>query len=141
MVQHPSPESPLEKVYAELLNVRERLKAGEDFNALAREYSHCGDGGHDLGYFARGQMVQAFEDRAFATPVGECSDVFQSEFGCHILKVFDRKPEALRDFKDVRYDIEIMLFEERKNEAIGAVADALRASADIRNLETVGGRP
>jgi parvulin-like peptidyl-prolyl isomerase len=128
---------PMERVYAELLNVRERLKAGEDFDALAQEYSHCQDGGHDLGYFARGQMVQTFEDVAFATPAGGISDVFQTEFGYHILKVRDRKPGGCREFKDVRYDIEGMLYEERKNEAIGAVADELRATADIQNLEIV----
>jgi len=137
IVQQPSPDNPLEKVYAELLNVRERLMAGEDFDVLAREYSHCRDGGHNLGYFARGQMVQAFEDQAFATPVGECSDVFQTEIGYHILKVHDRKPEAVRDFGEVRYDIEAMLFDERKNDAIGAVADELRAAADIQNLEVL----
>ena len=135
IVQHPSPGCPMEKVYAELLNVRERLKSGEDFDALAQEYSHCKDGGHDLGYFSRGQMVQAFEDLAFTTPVGEYSDVFQSEFGYHILKVLDRKPEAFRGFEEVRYDIEGMMYDDRKNAAIGTVVDELRASAIIQNLE------
>jgi hypothetical protein len=137
IVQHPSPDCPMEKVYAELLNVRERLNQGEDFDALAQEYSHCQDGGYDLGYFARGQMVQSFEDMAFDLPVGEISDVFQSEFGYHILKVLDHKESAYREFNEVRYDIESMLFDARKNDAIGAVADELRASADIQNLEVV----
>jgi len=138
IVQQPSPDMPMEKVYAELLNVRERLKAGEAFDALAQEHSHCQDGGHDLGYFARGQMVQVFEDVAFDTKTGEYSDVFQTEFGYHILTVLDRKEESVRDFTDVRYDIESMLFDERKNDVIGAEADRLRAKADIRNLEIVG---
>jgi len=137
IVQHPSPDCPMENVYAELLNVRERLKQGEDFDALAQEYSHCQDGGYDLGYFARGQMVPAFEDVAFDLPVGAVSDVFQSEFGYHILKVRDHKESACREFKEVRYDIESKLFDARKNDAIGAVADELRASADIQNLEVV----
>lgn len=137
IVQHPSPEKPMEKVYSDLLNIRERLKAGEDFDALANENSDCNDGGHDLGFFARGQMVQAFEDVAFTTGVGEFSDVFQTEFGYHVLTVLDRKEESVRPYDEVRYDIESMLFDERKNEAIGAVADELRAKADIRNLEVV----
>jgi len=137
IVQHPSPDCPMEKVYADLLNVRERLKSGEDFDALAQEYSHCNDGGYDLGFFARGQMVQSFEEMAFATPMGGYSDVFQSEFGYHILKVLDHKPETCRTFNEVRYDIESMLFDARKNDAIGAVADELRVSADIQNLEVV----
>ena len=139
IVQHPSPETPMEKVCADLLNTRERLKNGESFDALAEECSHCSDGGHDLGYFARGQMVPAFEDVAFATKVGEYSDVFQTEFGYHVLTVIDRKEEAVRPFEDVRYDIESMLYDERKNDAIGAVADASRAAANIENLEIVEG--
>lgn len=137
IVQHPSADIPVEKVYAELLNVRERLKAGEDFIALAREYSHCEDDGYDLGYFTRGQMVSAFEEVAFSTVAGEYSDVFQSEFGYHVLKVFDRKPSVLRAFKEVRYEIESMLYDERKNEVIGIKADKLRAMAKIENLEVV----
>jgi parvulin-like peptidyl-prolyl isomerase len=137
IVQHPTPDMPMEKVYAELLNVRERLMAGEDFNGLAEEYSQCQDGGHDLGYFARGQMVQAFEDVAFKTKIGEYSDVFQTEFGYHILTVLDHKPEAVQEYEDVRYDIESMLYDDRKNEAIGAVADQLRAAATIENLEII----
>lgn len=137
ILQHPGAEAPVEKIYADLLNIRERLKQGEDFDTLAQENSHCQDGGHDLGFFARGQMVQSFEDVAFATPVGEYSEVFQSEFGCHILKVIEHKAETHLEFKDVRYDIESMLFDERKNEAIGAVADTLRAEACIENLDGV----
>ncbi|MDF7823931.1 peptidylprolyl isomerase [Pontiellaceae bacterium B12227] len=139
IVQHPSPELPLEKVYAELLNVRERLKSGEDFDELAAEYSHCNDGGHDLGFFARGQMVPAFEEVAFKTKVGEFSDVFQTEFGYHVLIVRERRDEAIRPYEEVRYDIESMIFDERKNEVIGAVADELRSTADIQNLEVVEG--
>lgn len=135
ILQQPSESNPLEKVYAELLNLLERLKAGEDFDALAREHSHCQDGNHHLGYFTRGQMVQAFEEVAFSTPIGEWSDIFQTEFGYHILMVHDRKPEATLDFEEVRYDIEAMLFDERKNEVIGAMADQLRSQANIQNLE------
>ncbi|MCF7849095.1 MAG: peptidylprolyl isomerase [Kiritimatiellales bacterium] len=135
IVQHPAPDCPMEKVYADLMNVRERLLNGEDFNDLAAEKSHCQDGGHDLGYFARGQMVQAFEDLAFTIPVGEISDVFQTEFGYHIMKVLDHKDECYREFKDVRYDIESMLYDQRKNDAIGAAVDELRKIAVIENLE------
>lgn len=139
IIQHPGQDGSVEKVYAALLNVRERLKKGEDFDALANEFSHCEDGGHDLGFFARGQMVPSFETVAFDTPIGEISDVFQTEFGYHILKLIDHRPASIRKYEDVRYDIESMLFEERKNEAIGIVADKLRAEADIQNLEIVEG--
>ncbi|MDF7805872.1 peptidylprolyl isomerase [Pontiellaceae bacterium B12219] len=139
IVQHPSPELPVEKVYADLLNVRERLAKGEDFDVLAAEHSHCSDGSYDLGFFARGQMVPAFERVAFSTNPGTFSDVFQTEFGYHILLVREHKPETMQAYEDVRYDIESMLFEARKNDVIGAVADELRAAADIQNLVIVEG--
>ncbi len=134
IVQHPTPELPLEKVNADLLNIRERLKRGENFDELAAAHSHCEGGQYDLGWFERGRMVPSFEAVAFSTPVGEFSDVFQTEFGYHILLVRDRKPARLMPYEEVRYDIESMLFDERKNEAIGAVADELRAAAEIENL-------
>ena len=137
ILMHQLPGEPVEKIYAELLNVRERAKNGEDFNTLADEFSRCGDGGSELGFFPRGQMVPSFEQVAFATPVGEVSDVFQTEFGYHILKVLERKDPTVRAYEDVRYDIESKLFDERKNEAIGVVADELRAVADIQNLVVV----
>ena len=70
--------------------VLERLRAGEDFSALAEEFSidpgSKSEGG-DLGWFTRGRMVKAFEDVAFSLPVGEISEPVQSEFGYHIIKV------------------------------------------------------
>lgn len=137
IVQHPSPDLPLERVNADLLNVLERLKKGEDFEMLAKEFSHCDDGQHDLGWFGRGQMVQSFEDVAFSTPTGAFSDIFQTEFGYHILKIYERRPSEIRPYDEVRYDIESYLFDTRKNEAIGAVADAVRAEAKIENLVIV----
>jgi foldase protein PrsA len=72
--------------------VKEKLKAGEDFAALAEEYSQdpgSASAGGSLGYFARGVMVSEFEDVAFNLAVGEISEPVQSSFGYHIIKVDD----------------------------------------------------
>ncbi len=74
--------------------VLEKAKAGEDFGKLATEYSE--DPGSknkkgDLGYFSRRQMVQPFDEAVFNLKVGEISDIVETKFGFHIIKLTDKK--------------------------------------------------
>ncbi|HBC85456.1 MAG TPA: hypothetical protein DCZ94_00730 [Lentisphaeria bacterium] len=119
------------EIRCELMNLRERALKGEDFNAIAAQDSHCRDGNGDLGYFARGQMVQRFEDVTFSLDVNAVSEVFTTEFGMHIVKVFDKKPARAREFKEVRKEIESVLLDIRKNTLIGEFVDKLRGKASI----------
>lgn len=83
----------------ELLELKERALAGEDFSELAKAHS---DGpsstvGGDLGFFGRGDMVGAFDDAAFAleTPL-EVSDVVSTPFGLHIIQLVERDGDRVR---------------------------------------------
>jgi peptidyl-prolyl cis-trans isomerase SurA len=83
--------------YTELAALRDSLVAGADFATLAARHSEDPSvqrNQGDLGYFVGGRMIQAFEDQAYETPVGEVSPVFRTNFGYHVLKVTDRRPAA-----------------------------------------------
>lgn len=75
---------------AEAEALLDSINAGADFAELARAHSDdpgSVDAGGDLGWFRRGQMVREFEDAAFALFDGQVSDVVESDFGFHIIKV------------------------------------------------------
>jgi parvulin-like peptidyl-prolyl isomerase len=75
--------------------IYQRLLDGEDFAALAAEYSDdsgSAANGGDLGWFGRGQMVAPFEEAAFSLAVDEISEPVQSDFGYHIIQVLETNP-------------------------------------------------
>jgi parvulin-like peptidyl-prolyl isomerase len=84
----------------EAQKVLERLKAGEDFVALAKELStdtSNKDKGGDLGWFPRGQMVPEFEDAAFALQPGQTSGVVKTDYGYHIIQLIERDANRALD--------------------------------------------
>lgn len=86
----------------------DRIRAGEDFAAVAREMSDdpgsAGQGG-DLGYFSRGMMTGNFEDAAFSLKVGELSEPVKSPFGYHIIEVTDIEESDVKPLAEVRDEI------------------------------------
>jgi len=76
--------------HGEALKVLERIRRGESFADLAKEFSidrGSGKRGGDLGLFGRGQMVKPFEEAAFKLKKGELtSEPVRTEFGYHIIK-------------------------------------------------------
>jgi parvulin-like peptidyl-prolyl isomerase len=98
------PELDPAKTRSQAEDVLKRARAGEDFGKLAEQYSSdpgSKDKGGDLGWFGRGQMVKPFEDAAFALQPGQISDVVESDFGFHIIKVEERGMKPGPDGKPV----------------------------------------
>jgi len=89
--------------------LKQARAAGADFAALARKFSQdpgsAAQGG-SLGSFARGAMVKAFEEAVFAMKPGEISNVVESEFGYHIIKLTGVTPGKVRTLDEVRPEIE-----------------------------------
>lgn len=73
--------------------IKSKLNNGESFENLAKKYSKCPSGkeGGDLGYFRRGEMVKPFEDAAFNLPIGSVSSPVRTQFGWHLIKVYDKR--------------------------------------------------
>ncbi|GAC1398874.1 MAG: peptidylprolyl isomerase [Pyrinomonadaceae bacterium] len=91
---HPEYDVKQKRTKAE--DVLKRAKAGEDFAKLAGEFSDDPGSkvqGGDLGFFGSNRMVPEFEKAAFALKPGEISDIVETKFGYHIIKVEERKTD------------------------------------------------
>lgn len=116
-----SPEStPGEKAQAQarLMALRQEIVAGKiDFAEAAKKNSQCATApeGGDLGYFPRKWMVEeAIAATAFALKVGEVSNVVQTDYGQHLIKVTDRKPGQQSDFNKIKDQVREFCIEEMR---------------------------
>jgi peptidyl-prolyl cis-trans isomerase C len=113
--------------------VQEQLKNGDDFAEVAKKSSEgpTASKGGDLGYFGRGQMVGPFEETAFSLEPGKVSDVVKTQFGYHLIKVTDKKPESTIPFDTVKPRIEQYLKQEEVQKEIKKYIDNLRKDAKV----------
>lgn len=113
--------------------LRKELADGADFATLAKGNSTCPSSqqGGDLGFFNKGQMVPAFENAAYALKPGEISGVVETQFGFHIIKVTEKRPAEVVDYKDARGKIEEFLKGQKINEAIQQYLTETKKSAKI----------
>jgi peptidyl-prolyl cis-trans isomerase C len=123
----------------QLSEIEERLKKGEDFAAVAREFSQCPSkaNGGDLGYFRRGQMVKPFEDSAFSLKPGQVSPIVTTEFGYHLIKVIDKKPARMVALGDIKDELKDFLKDRKVRENIALHVEKLKKDSRIeRYLDT-----
>ncbi|MDX9717158.1 MAG: peptidylprolyl isomerase [Thauera sp.] len=116
------------------------LQPGADFAAFAEKHSEDPGSavrGGDLGFFARGRMVGAFEEAAFALEPGGLSEVIETEFGAHIIKVEARRAPGVRPFEDVRESLVAEIVKSLQAEARAALVAPITASVvpDIDALQ------
>jgi peptidyl-prolyl cis-trans isomerase D len=113
--------------------VLKQVKGGADFAALAKQLSEdegSKASGGDLNYFSRGRMVPEFDAVAFSMQPGQTSDLVKSQFGFHIIRVTERKPEETRPLEQVRPEIQERIASQKTARMLADQAG--RLSSDVK---------
>ncbi|HQC11446.1 MAG TPA: peptidylprolyl isomerase [Smithellaceae bacterium] len=125
-----------DRVRAEANQLRERILKGERFEVMAARYSRgpaAAEGG-DIGFVERGVMMPEVEKAAFSLPVGEVSEVLETEAGFLLLVVVDKKGAGLKPLPVVRDEIKAKIEDEKVNKKYDEWMAELRKKSfiDIR---------
>jgi peptidyl-prolyl cis-trans isomerase C len=110
------------------------VKAGKDFAALAKEHSQDPGSavqGGDLGFFQQGQMVGPFNDAAFGLMPGAISDLVETQFGYHIIKVAEKQAGRTIPLDEIRPQVEQFLQERNREEQTDAFVKSLRSKGKV----------
>jgi parvulin-like peptidyl-prolyl isomerase len=112
---------------------RGKAAAGEDFGALARQYSRdpSAQRGGDIGFVPRGLLFPASEQVAFGLKNGEVSPVLETPKGYTVFKVLERKPESVPTFDDVKADLMKDMGRVMGQSVLKQKVDELSAAAEI----------
>jgi peptidyl-prolyl cis-trans isomerase C len=129
-----SDDATKKKARAEAEAVLAQVRKGEQFDALAKKRSQdsgsAGSGG-DLGFFGKGQMVPPFEAAAFALKKGAVSEVVESLFGYHVIKLTDRRAPRDLPFTEVEPQIRQYLRQQQQEQKSDAFVAQLKAKSKI----------
>jgi peptidyl-prolyl cis-trans isomerase D len=126
-----------------------------DFAKLAKQYSRdpgSAANGGDLGLFGRNMMVKPFEDAAFQLKEGEISNLIESDFGFHIIRLTEIKPAQVKSFEEVRAEIETEYRRQQAQKKFAEAAevftntvyeqsDSLKPVAEKLKLQGIPARP
>ncbi len=112
----------------------QRVKAGENFGELAKQNSKdpsAKENSGNLDYFRQGDMVEPFEKAAFALKPGQISEIIQTDFGFHIIKVEDSK---LDKFEDVKEQLKGSMLNDKKSGEYEKLLEEMRKNAKIEKF-------
>jgi peptidyl-prolyl cis-trans isomerase SurA len=119
--------------YLQAKEILGEVKGGKDFAAAAKEYSEdisASEGG-DVGFIEKGKMVPEFEKAVYSLKEGEISDIVETEYGYHIIKVEDVLMGGTLPLKDVKNKIQYILSNEKQKSAYDEWMSELRKAAFI----------
>ena len=120
--------------------VQQKIKDGETFENMANKYSEDENSntlGGDIGYFSKGQLVAEFENVAFTLKVGQVSDVVETTYGFHLIKVTDKKASSIKTFDEAKDSIKQFLESNLKNTKFNAFLLTLKDAAVIKYSKAI----
>jgi peptidyl-prolyl cis-trans isomerase C len=120
-----------------------RAASGEDFTALAKQYSQDSSSarGGDLGFVPRGVLFPNFEELAFSMKPGEVSAVFETPKGFNVIKVLEKKPESTRSYDEVKNALKADMGRLMEQDDLKVKIQELAAAAKIAILDPSFARP
>ncbi len=126
-----------QEIHKKMEGILARARKGEDFGKLAKEYSDDPGSKKNGGLyedFPKGRMVKPFEDAAFSVAPGKISDIVETQYGYHIIKVINRKKET-KPFDEVKDQIKANLERTKRNEAYQNYLSKLKTEANYSEAE------
>jgi peptidyl-prolyl cis-trans isomerase C len=135
-VKSDAPDDQKAEARKKIETVQQKVQKGEDFATLAKTYSEgpSGPKGGDLGYFKRGQMVKPFEEAAFRLKPNETSEIVETQFGYHLIKVDDKKPSKKMTYAEVKDRLNEHLKKQKTDSEANAYIETLRKDAKIEKF-------
>ncbi len=118
---------------AKAQDLLKQIKDGADLAELAKSNSACPSAskGGDLNFFSRGDMMPSFEKAAFELEVGQISDIVETKYGYHIIKVTDHKDAGIISFEEAKDKIIGQLTQSKQLELTKEYIESLKAEANI----------
>jgi peptidyl-prolyl cis-trans isomerase C len=131
-VNDPNKDRALAKAKAQ--NILKSIKSGTSFEELAKENSDCpsGKNGGDLGTQPKGSLVPDFEKAAYALKPGQVSDIVQTQFGYHIIKLVDHIDANTVPFEAAKDEIKDAMAGKEKEKVVMDYIRKIRAGADVK---------
>lgn len=120
-----------EKLKQKAEGLLKQIKSGGDFAELAKKNSDdpgSATRGGELDWFTRGQMVKAFEDKAFSQKPKEISDLVKTEFGYHIIQTLEKEDAKLKAFDEVKENLQKERVKEQVYDRMTQIGDQARAA-------------
>jgi parvulin-like peptidyl-prolyl isomerase len=129
------------KALEKIESIYNRIMAGEDFSALAKQYSDeekTRENGGELGFLPRGMMLKEFEEQVLNLKPGEVSKPFKTKYGYHILKYTEKLPGELMEYNDdLRNRIKYTISKEKQKKKVGEYLDSLKSRTNYLYNEEV----